>query len=574
MRTTPLLLCAALSLAACANEATPTAADGGSDASTADAVDATPARDVAPTTDTAPTTDAPRPAVTLTWGPCDGFEGIDGIDPECADASAPLDWDHADGERIALFVRHLRAPEPSGRAVWILMGGPGQAGADGEGLAAVLSLRDRGLDVYLADHRGTGFSTPLACDRAEAPDSPGGPAILPTEWPGCRADVIEQWGDRLRHFSTTAAARDLAGLIDATRAPADRVMVLGVSYGTYLAHRYLQVAPSQSAGVIFDSMCPPGGCQLSDEDRWEDGEARTLLARCAAEPECARRLGPDAAARLTELYRRIADGHCPMSTTPARSAWLLRSALGNMMMSAPQRRAIPAVIHRMSRCDAADRAAIATLYSSMWGAQWSAVAGLFAQGAPGTPLTRALVLPAFGGGAGRGYSFPLAVNILTSELWEPSDPPPAELTRRWEATLACRGVSRQAGWQVPGWPRYRDPLAEGFFASDVPILLLNAEIDSATPARLARDFATRLRPPYQRYVEIPSASHSVVAQGALADDTSTTCGRELILQFLRDPRVTLDTACLARTIPLAFAATPALSRQIFGTSELWGDPAP
>ena len=567
MRDLPLLLCAALALGACANEASVTpAADAGPDVA-----DAGSAADASPAADAGPDVVDAAPALAVHWGPCDGFADLEDGRAECADVQVPLDWDRPDGERIALHLRHLRAIAPSGRAVWMLMGGPGQAGGDGEGLAAVLSARDPGLDVYLPDHRGTGASTALVCPIASSPSSPGGPGILPAEWPGCRDEVVAEWGDRLRHFSTTAAARDLRALIDATRAPADRVFVLGISYGTYLAHRYLQVAPDQSAGVILDSVCPPGACTLSDEDRWEDAEARALLARCAAEPACATRLGADAAARLTALYARVAGGHCNLASTPARNAWLLRSALGNMMMSAAQRRAIPAVIYRMERCGDADRAALGALYTSMWGAQWPAVASLFAQGAQGTPFVRVPVTPPLGGGPGAGYSFPLAVNILTSELWEPADPSPAELTRRWEGTLACRGVSRQAGWQTPGWPRYRDPLAQQVFASEVPILMLNAEIDSATPARLARAFAARLRPPLQRYVEVPDAAHTVVAQGVLDADRTTTCGRELVLQFLRDPRATLDTGCLGRAIPLAFTASPELSRLLFGTSSLWGD---
>lgn len=561
-------------LAACASEtvsAPPSVRDASVDAPPDGRVDASLDASEAPPPVDAPPPDAPTLALTITWKSCASFQGVDDGRADCADVSAPLDWSAPEGERISLHVRHLRAPAPGGRAVWILMGGPGQAGDDGETLAAVLSARDPGLDVYLPDHRGTGASTPLACPEAESNSSPGGPGILPTEWPGCRDEVVAAWGDRLRHFSTTAAARDLAALVDATRAPGDRVMIFGVSYGTYLALRYLQVAPTQSDGVILDSFCPSGGCHLSDEDRWEDGEARALLARCAAEPDCASRLGPDAAARLEDVYRRVADGHCPMTRSPARNAWLLRSALGNMMMSAPQRRAIPAVVYRMGRCSNDDRAALTALYTSMWGVQWPDVAAIFAQGAPGTPFVHTSALPPLGSGPGAGYSFPLAVNILTSELWEPTDPPPAELTRRWQGTLACRGVSRQAGWQTPGWPRYHDPLADQFFASEVPILLLNAEIDSATPARLARAFASRLHAPLQRYIEVPNAAHSVVAQGVLADDTSTTCGRELELQFLRDPRAPLDTACLTRAIPLAFTASAALSRQIFATPSLWGD---
>jgi pimeloyl-ACP methyl ester carboxylesterase len=512
----------------------------------------------------APPPDAPtRPPLTLTWGPCDSFSGQDNPSARCADVDVPLDWSDPAGERITLHVRHLPARTASGRSLWILLGGPGQGGAGGEGVATVLAQRDPGLDVFIPDHRGTGRSNYLSCPTPEAWDSPGGPSILPDEWPRCRDEIAAEWGTRLRHFSSTAAARDLIALIDAV--PRPRTYVLGISYGTWLANRYLQLAPAQAQGVIFDSDCPPGECVLSRHDEREDAVIRAMLARCAAEPECARRLGPDPVARLRDLHRRVAEGHCSLAPTAAQRTWLLRSAIGHMAFHAVRRRLIPALIHRMDRCDGADRAAISTLYRVVLGEQWLAASQLLA---PWTPP-----LGMGGEGAGEvGYSLPLGVNILVGELWETPAPTATELVRRWSETLGCRGVGRHAAAWTAGWPRYEEPLAGRAAESDVPMLVLNAEFDPATPAEYARLGARRLRGPHQRYVEIPGAAHTTVAQGALADDTSTTCGRELALQFLRDPRATLDTSCLARTIPLAFAASPQLAMQVLGTPSLWGDP--
>jgi pimeloyl-ACP methyl ester carboxylesterase len=561
-----MALLLASSLACSSAPETPSARDASTDVSR----DATPTD--TPAADAAPPSDAP-PRLNVKWQPCGTFGGQ--ADPRalCASVDVPLDHANPGGERISLYVRHKPALTPSGRALWILMGGPGQSGQDGEPLANVLAQRDPGLDIYVPDHRGTGSSEYLGCPTAEAPDSLGGPGILPSEWPSCRDEVVATWGARLRHFSATSAARDLRALIDATRATDTRAFVLGVSYGTYLANRYLQIAPSQPAGVILDSVCPGDGCHLSRHDPLEDEVARGLLARCADEPDCARRLGPDPVQRLRDLHRRVAMGHCALAPTPAQNTWLLRSALGNMMMSAPQRRLLAAVVYRMERCGAPDRAALSFLYERLYGPNWALVASIFAQPAAGAWLPMPTGTPPLGGGGMlQGYSFPLAINILTSELWETADPSPAELVRRWTETLVCRGVARQASWQVPGWPRYSDPLAGRVAETDVPLLALNAEVDPATPAPLARTIAARLSGSHQRYIEIPGASHSVVAQGALVGDTTTTCGRELILQFVRDPRATLDTSCLARTIPHAFAASAQLSRLYFDTDSLWGDP--
>jgi pimeloyl-ACP methyl ester carboxylesterase len=498
----------------------------------------------------------------IAWMPCE-LQDAPGLAAECADVDVPLDWDHPEGEHITLWVEHLIAAEPSGRSMWALMGGPGQSGQDFEGLAALVAARDPGLDIYMPDHRGTGRSTRLLCSEQEAPLSEGGPQITPSEWPACRDAMVERWGDGLAHFSTTSAARDVEFLIDVEHEEADQVVVLGISYGTYLANRYLMIAPEQADGVVLDSMCMPGDCWLSRQDLWEDEAGRAILARCADHADCAAHLGPDPVATLAELHASVAAGHCPLTNEPAVDQELLRTAIGQMMFGYGTRQLVPALIHRMRRCNDADQVVIRHLYEAIFGPIF------------GTSFDPSrLPMPSLGPGDGgpRGYSWPLAANVMMGEMWEPSEPSEDELEARWEATLTCRGVSRGSSAAAMLWPRYEDPLAGMIAEPRIPVLGMIADLDVATPPRYARPWADMLAGPHQRYIEIPNAAHAVIAQGPFTDDMTTTCGRELILQFVRDPEAELDTSCLARTLPLRFFGSDPFVMALFGTTDLWGDP--
>ncbi|AKF04187.1 alpha/beta hydrolase family protein [Sandaracinus amylolyticus] len=510
--------------------------------------------------------DASVTSEAIAWASCT-LQDAPGVTAECARVRVPLDWSAPEGEHIELFVERVVAAEPSGRAMWVLMGGPGQSGQDFEGLAAAIAARDPGLDIYFPDHRGTGDSTRLVCTNEEAPFSPGGAHIVPEEWPACRDAMLARWGaERLAHFSTTSAAHDVQHLIDLEHDEGDQVVVLGISYGTYLANRYLQIAPDQADGVVLDSMCAPDDCFLSEQDLWEDEAGRAILARCTEHEACRAHLGDDPVAALATLHERVAAGHCPMLGDPAVDVELLRTALGQMMFGYGTRQLVPALIHRMARCDDADRTVIQHLYQLFFGP-------IFASGASFQPGT--MGAPPIGGGGGGGprkYSFPLAVNIVAGEMWEPSDPSREELQSRWEGTLMCRGVSRSIGWEIDGWPRYSDALAGQYGETSIPVFGMNADLDTATPARYARAWGDRLEGAHQRYVEIPNAAHSVIAQGVLTDDHTTTCGRELLLQFVRDPEAELDTSCLAQTLPLRFHGSDPFVEAHFGTTNLWGDP--
>lgn len=481
------------------------------------------------------------------FAPCRFLAGQDDPRPECGRMQVPLRWDQPQGPNIEVFVKRVPATAPAGRSLWILTGGPGQSGIGGESIARVLTAEDPGLTVYLPDHRGTGSSTRLFCREGESLTSPGGRQVTEAEWPACREALVAEWGEGLAGFSTTGAARDVEAWIEATRTPGEAVFVLGVSYGTYLANRYLQVAPDQATGVIFDAVCPPGGCFLADQDINEDDVAQQFFAICATDPTCSARLGSDPWAKFGEVKDRLANGHCRMGLgSPQSNADNLRALSGVMMMNAVIRRALPAVIHRLDRCSPADRSAIAHLYGALFSPPPEGAFDPYA-----------------------GWSWALGINIMSSEIWSPIPLDRATMETRWAQTRSCRGVSRQAWWQVDGWPRYQEPLAGQYAETSLPLLILNADLDPATRIELARPYGQHYNGPHQHFVEISSSSHGTIGQGPLRGNQSNTCGRVLLHQFLEDPEGELDTSCVTETIPTGFTLSATTTRVLFGTTNLW-----
>ena len=515
----------------------------------------------------------PRPPVVVTWEPCD-FLGDPSDLAACATVEVPLSTRDPEQRTIPLFVKRLRADpavtpdDGPRRALWLLMGGPGQAGADGEGLVGVLAARDPGLDFYLIDHRGTGRSDRISCPSAEHPFSNGGESVQPDEWPSCARQAVDEWGDALAYYSTTEAAYDLQSLIDAIHADADQVFLLGVSYGTYLAQRYLALFPDGAGvdAVALDSICAADGCVLSQSDLWEDEVAHQILDLCPDDPDCSKYYPPDGPTvwqSLGTLYDRIAAGHCPLSDSPELDVQLLRVHLGMLMFNYGGRRLVPALVRRYLRCDPGDVAAIRHSFVTNLGFD---PAQLGSAAMPVAPPAAAVDNLAF--------SWPLGVNILVSELWGHPGPTIDQIESYHAAARSTRGAALNAGHAAEVWPRYDEPLEGQWPTFAVPVLAMNADWDPATPARYARAIAAHLPRPDQTYVEIPGHGHTVIAQGQLIDDPSTTCGRELLLQFLADPGAPLDTGCLARSLPMQFKMRPAAVRYWLGADDLWDDAAP
>jgi hypothetical protein len=219
--------------------------------------------------------------INFDWSPCrvesEGREAA-----ECANVRLPYRWDVHDGKTVSVFVQHYHpAGKISRGQLWLLQGGPGAWGRDLEAFGPYIAALGPPMDVYVMDQRGTGRSSRLGCAKEEGNDSPGGAAITDEEWPGCLASMQAEWGPRLEGFSVTNTARDLGEMIAALQEPDERVFVYGVSYGTYLTNRYLQLYPAQPTGVILDSICG-AACSFTSMDPKFDSVAHGYFDACGS----------------------------------------------------------------------------------------------------------------------------------------------------------------------------------------------------------------------------------------------------------------------------------------------------
>lgn len=185
---------------------------------------------------------------------------------QCATVDVPLRHADPSGEHISLFVRRIPAPadQPKRGEVWLLSGGPGESGASLYPMIQTYQRAFPGFDLVIPDHRGTGRSARI-CPIQESPDSPDGTGLAGAEWGPC---IGTMYAD-LQHtsaFSITEGARDL-GILMSEAERGGQVLLYGVSYGTQLALRALQVNDLHVDGLILDGLVPPEATQTWDLSR-------------------------------------------------------------------------------------------------------------------------------------------------------------------------------------------------------------------------------------------------------------------------------------------------------------------
>lgn len=189
----------------------------------------------------------------------------------CAVAELPLDPAGGGEGSVEVFVRRFDAADPGTRRgqVWLVAGGPGEPGASLYPFIPLFRRAFPGHDLLVPDHRGTGDSTRL-CPEQEAADSAGGYGLADAEWGPCIGALYADPA-RTRAFNITNAAHDLSALIGRFREPGE-VHVYGVSYGTQLVLRMMQVAPPGLDGLVLDGLVPP-----ESESQWDLGHRTRIV---------------------------------------------------------------------------------------------------------------------------------------------------------------------------------------------------------------------------------------------------------------------------------------------------------
>jgi pimeloyl-ACP methyl ester carboxylesterase len=451
----------------------------------------------------------------------------------CAVVEVPLLWDEPDAERIEVLVARYLGKSAHRGQLWLLDGGPGGTGAsymEEDTLAVYASL---GLDVYVPQHRGTGYSTPLECREDD-------------DIRACGEELVTRWGDGLSGFHSVQAAKDLGHLIERSRAKDEPVFVLGVSYGTYWAQRYLQSFPKQASGVILEGVLPLGA-EVWDSDEMADVAGRSVFEACRDDAECATAFGatdPEEAAREVLELADDPARRCFGEDGPDRLA--LR-AVSTSLVAADLGHTVPGLFRRFSRCSESDQTELLA----------------FAE------LAGQLLAP----GGDAGYLNPVLgaqvtrTDIMASLL----DFPLEQVLAKREPLVFWSGAARAEGLAelVADWPVNYSPVP-GTIPEDIsPVLLLNGGLDVQTPSPWARAAAATVG---GTLVEFPYVGHGVnvsLASPLTAADASCSLG--ILRAFMDNPGGALDGSCAAAAYELDVAGHRVTS-QVLATV-LYGDGA-
>ncbi|MEX1367641.1 MAG: alpha/beta fold hydrolase [Nannocystaceae bacterium] len=479
------------------------------------------------------------------------------LDPDvlCVGVDVPLDWDDPDSEliTIAAFKVPTSAPTRQGQ-FWLLDGGPG-----GSGLGLVetseltIALREDGWDVLVPAHRGT-LSPPLTC---------AGPGTL-----SCRLELEESWGDGLRHFNTSQAAHDIAGLIDRERqAPDEPVVVYGISYGTMWAMHYGALHPEQADGIVLDSVLPSEIEVLTQEPQ-QQLSVEDLLQRCVDDPACGPALPYRSGTEFAQaVVAAIDEGECGGSDGGGWSATPYRLQLG-ILLNGGGRDYLPLMAALLAACTPETTSIFQMAFPELLSLDASSRRQL-----PGPSLVDQ---PRFGADAGYFVDPELYFsNVLqwlvmgTTVLRDGEDPGP--VTSAALQNLVGLGFAGLFLTTHETWSVLPDVAPLPPYPAELPTLILSGRFDQQTPLGWALDVEASLGGRAQHLLVFDDASHFVIGSGDTA--TGSPCALDIMRAFGLEPTASLDSSCMDDTPQV----DPSLLRpdllessaMVFGTDDPW-----
>lgn len=417
----------------------------------------------------------------------------------CVKVTVPLDHARPQGPTLALHVTVAPAYRQGTRGdpLFVLAGGPGQAGSDV--LVVLKTAFDRvraTRDIVFIDQRGTGLSGKLDCESKPEHETMSDEQ-LKAELRACIAANKAPLGA----YTTAAAARD----IDAVRRALGygKVNVWGASYGTRLGQAYARAFPDSVRSLVLDSVAAPDQVIPAGG---RDGQAAldTLFAQCARDAGCARAF-PNLRAEYEALADKVQAGGVRLSLPNPRTAEPTEFTLDaqrffgtvhNVLYSPADARRLPFLLHSASR------------------GRWQPF------------IARQNLAGDFGNDASMSMLLHLAVVCaedvprLTPELRKADD---AVLARPLTGVIVelCREVDvPAAAWTAPT-------------RIEAPALLLSGALDPITPPHRAAAAARHMARAQQ--VVVANAGHGVSQLG---------CAPRLLRAFLDRPQEKVDARCL------------------------------
>jgi pimeloyl-ACP methyl ester carboxylesterase len=438
----------------------------------------------------------------------------------CGVLKRPLDPARPDGVKIDLHyvvapaLARRKLPDP----VFMLAGGPGQSAISlAPSVLALFSRVNNRRDIVFVDQRGTGQSAPLVCEdtRRDPLAEQADPERQVADLLACRVRLQAlPYGD-LRFFTTVLASQDM----DAVRRQlgAERINLIGGSYGTRAALDYLRQFPNAVRRSVIDGVAPPD--MVLPASFSTDGQSAldAVFTACEGEAAC-QQAWPNLRAEWTALLASL-----PLPTTVAHprtgapervrmSREMVLASVRGPLYSPAMAAALPAAIHAAAQ------------------GRFDALLGLGASlGSGRNPLVA------------MGMHFSVVCSEDVPLLGKTMDLPGADFGRTG---------ARLYEQVCANWPRGLVPTA--FYSvptSRVPTLVLSGGLDPATPPRHGDRVARALGPAAQ-HVVVPHAGHGVMGIG---------CVRDVIYRFIdaaeEGGATHVDAACV-KAIPRPVAFRP------------------
>jgi pimeloyl-ACP methyl ester carboxylesterase len=443
---------------------------------------------------------------------------LSSVTARCGQLAVPEDPEHPAAGSIALAVAVVPALNRRSDAapLFILAGGPGQSAQSlYAALAGAFARINREHDIVLVDQRGTGRSHPQSCAYPEDWQEPADPLpVLRSATQAC----LQQLGERVRFYTSSVAVHDLE-LVRAALGY-ERIELYGASYGTRVAQLYMRREPERVSAAILDGVTYPE--QIIGPDTPADAEhaLALIVARCAAQSDCARAF-PELAADLKTLRQQYGTQKTQLKLNDPNSGLpqplefnrsVLTAALRFLSYNSTQASLLPVLIHEAAHGVLAPLAAQTVMSTRQVGEQlavgmqYSVVCSEDVPFFAGVPQDRAAQNASYFG---------------------------REQLEALEAVCAL-------------WPR--GPVDADLHAplkSAVPTLLLSGEADPVTPPAAAERAAQGLS--HHRHLVLSGEGHGQLASG---------CMPRLTAQFLNGTAPeALDAHCLDAHTVVPFFVT-------------------
>jgi pimeloyl-ACP methyl ester carboxylesterase len=457
-------------------------------------------------------------AAGLELSPCH----IDGLAEEilCGTHTVFEDRDRSAGRTIPIHVAVLPSLRRPAEAdpLFLMHGGPGQGA---RALAQTAARFFRGVrrqrDIVLVDLRGTGKSSPLACDTSGDEIA----ALEDADFARMARDCAAMLDADPRLYTHHNSLADLDEIRQ--RLGYQRINLWGGSWGTRASLLYALRYPESTRSVVLD-----GAAALTMEfPRFASPDAQAaldrLVERCAADADCHQTF-PDARAEIDRFLARFTNGQVtvalrhPRTHTPETVTLSMGLAADALRGALYTPRDAASVLHLVRQAANGDFAPLLAQFMRTS----SVTTDDMALGATFSVLCSE-DLPRVAGGDVSGPARGSIFGTTYADIW----------------TIRC------AAWKAG--PALDEPAGA---TSQVPALILSGGDDPVTPPRAGELMAKHFT--NARHIVVPRAAHNTSFSGCVPD---------LIARFIADAGgEALDPACVNDIVGWPFVLSTSGSR--------------